>query len=104
MHKLVKIIIYKPRLVEIIIDVVLWYYDVSNFIIKDCIAIFIIQFWFLFYYFFDIKRWFFIAFYLSKTWTNGKIKQYYRNIFLGFYKLRIEWLGTVLTDSGVYLQ
>lgn len=53
---LVKVTINALRLAEVIIDMVLWHYNLPNFIINDRQAIFIFKFWFSFYYFLNIKR------------------------------------------------
>ena len=71
-HKLVKIIINAPGLFEVIIDIVIHHHSLLNFIVTDKSFLFILKFWLLLCYFFDIKRWLFIAFYPQ---TDGQTKK-----------------------------
>ena len=55
-YELVKVTINAPRLVEVIIDVVVWYHGLLDSIISDRGAIFTSKFWSSLCYFFGIKR------------------------------------------------
>lgn len=55
LYKLVKVTIHSSGLTKVIIDIVVWYYGLFNSMISNCVAIFIFKFWFLLYYYFDIK-------------------------------------------------
>ena len=55
-YKLVKIVIDALRLAEMIIIIVIQYHGFPNSIISNRRAIFIFKFWFLLYYFFNIKK------------------------------------------------
>ena len=55
-YKLVKVTTNALKLAELIIDVVMQYYSLSNSIISDRGAVFMSKFWFLLCYFLDIKR------------------------------------------------
>ena len=71
-YELVKVIIDTPRLVEVILDVVVWQYGLSNSIVTDKSSFFTSKFWSLLYYFLSIKRKLLTAFYLQ---TNGQTKR-----------------------------
>lgn len=70
--KLVKVIINTPGLAKVIINLVVQYYDLPNFIISDCGAIFMSKFWYLLCYFLSINKQLFTAFHSQ---TNGQKKQ-----------------------------
>lgn len=55
-YKLVKVTINVPELAEVIIKIIMRYYNLLNSSISDCKVIFMSKFLFLFCYFFDIKR------------------------------------------------
>ena len=55
-YKLVKITINAPKLAKIIINIVIWHYDLPDSIISDLRAIFMSKFWFSLYYFLGSKR------------------------------------------------
>lgn len=50
--------------IKVIIDIIIYYYDFFNFIIIDKKLLFTSKFGFLLYYFLNIKKKLFIAFYL----------------------------------------
>lgn len=54
-YKLVKVIINTARLAEVIINMVVQHYSLSDFIISDYRAIFTSKFWFLLCYLFGKK-------------------------------------------------
>lgn len=54
-YELVKITIDAPSLVQIIIDLVVYYHGLSNSIVTDCSSVFISKFLFLLCYFLEIK-------------------------------------------------
>ena len=62
-YKLVKITINTPNLAEVIIDVVVWHYGLFGSIIIDWGSLFMLKFWYLLYYFLEIKRRLPMAFY-----------------------------------------
>ena len=79
-YKLVKVTINTTKLVEVIIDVMVWYYNLPNSILIDRGAIFISKFWSLLYYFFDIKKEYSITFYPKtdeQTEEQNRIKEAY---------------------------
>lgn len=55
-YKPVKVIIDTSRLTEVIIDVVVKYHGLLDFIINDRKAIFMFKFWSLLFYFLGIKK------------------------------------------------
>ena len=59
----VKVTINAPGLAEIIMDVVVRYYNFLDLIVTDQGSLFISKFWLLLYYFLGIKRRLFTAFY-----------------------------------------
>ncbi len=59
-----KVIINIPSLIEVIINIVIHHYRVSEFIVIDKGLLFTLKFWFLLYYFLGIKKNLFIAFHL----------------------------------------
>ena len=61
--KPVKVTINALELVEVIMNVVIWYHGLPNSIINDRKAIFTSEFWSLLCYFFGIKWRLFTAFY-----------------------------------------
>ena len=63
-YKLVKITINISKLVEINLDMVVWYYDLLDLIVSDRGLLFISKFWSLLCYFLKIKQRLSIAFYL----------------------------------------
>ena len=71
-YKQVKVVINAPGLTEVIIDMVIWYYDLLSSIINDCGAIFMSIFWSSLCYFFGIKWRLSMAFYSQ---TNGQTEQ-----------------------------
>ena len=71
-YKPVKITINAPGLAEVIIDVVIRYYGLSDSIVIDQELLFTSNFWSLLCYFLDIKQRLSIAFYLQ---TDGQTKR-----------------------------
>ena len=71
-YKLVKTIINARGLAVVIIDVVLRHHDFSDSIVPDWGSLITLKFWSLLRYFFGIKRWLSIAFYLQ---TDGQTKR-----------------------------
>ena len=70
-YKLVKVTIDTPGLVEVILDVIVWYDGLSNSIVSDRGSLFTSKFWSLLYHFFGIKRKLSTAFHPQ---TNGQTK------------------------------
>ena len=70
-YKPVKITINALSFTKIIINIVIRYYDLLNFIILDQSLLFISKFWFLLCYFLGIKQKLFMAFY---TQISSQIK------------------------------
>ena len=70
-YKPVKVTINAPGLAEVIIDVVVQYYDLPDSIISERVAIFMSQFCFLLCAFFIVKKKLSIAFYRQ---TNNQTK------------------------------
>ena len=64
-YKPVKVIIDAPRLAKVIINVVVQYSLLLDFIISDRGPIFTSKFWSLLYYFFGIRRQLSMAFHLQ---------------------------------------
>ena len=62
-YKPVKITINAQSQIEVIIDMVVWHYGFPYLIMANKGLLFILKFWSLLFYFFDIKQWFFITFY-----------------------------------------
>ena len=62
-YQLVKIIINASELAEVIIDMIVHYYGLSDSIVPNKSSFFIVKFWSLLYYFFGIKHWLSIVFY-----------------------------------------
>ena len=62
-YKPIKITINTPELAKVILNVVVWYYDLFNLIIFDKSLLFTFKFWLLLCYFFGIKQKLFIVFY-----------------------------------------
>lgn len=62
-YESVKVTIDAFRLVEVIIDVIVQYHDLLDSIVIDRGSVFTLKFWFLLYYFLDIKWQLSIAFY-----------------------------------------
>lgn len=62
-YELVIVTTNAPRPAEVIINMVMRYYSIPNFIINDCKAIFTSKFWFSLRYFLGIKRQLFTVFY-----------------------------------------
>ena len=58
----IKVTIDAPRLAKVILDMVVWHYDLSNSIVLDKGSLFISKFWSLLYYFLGIKRRFLTVF------------------------------------------
>ena len=71
-YKLIKIIINTSELAEILLDIIVWYYSLSDLIVSNKSLLFISKFWLLLYYFFGIKHRFLTAFYPQ---INGQTKQ-----------------------------
>lgn len=71
-YKLIKITIDALRLVKVIINMIIRYYRVSKSIIIDLSLLFISKFWFLLYYFLEIKKKLFTVFYPQ---MDGKTKR-----------------------------
>ena len=92
---MVKITINIPSLAEVIIDMVVRYYGLSNSIITNCYLLFISKFWSLLYYFFGIKRRLFIVFYPQKNSQiirqNNTMKAYFQ-AFVNFEQNDWVWL------------
>ena len=80
-YKPVKVTINTSRLAKVIIDMVVRYHGLLNFIINDCKAIFMLNFWSLLCYFLDIKRQLLTAFHLQTDgqtkWQNSIIEAYF---------------------------
>ena len=55
-YKLIKITINNPGLAKVIIDIVVRHYSFSNLIVTNWRSLFILKFWSLLCYFFDIKQ------------------------------------------------
>ena len=55
-YEVVKTTIDILKLVEMIINIVVRYFSLIELIINDCSFLFNLKFWFLLYYFFDIKH------------------------------------------------
>ena len=70
-YELVKVTIDALGLVEVIIDVVVWYHGLLNSIISDWGAIFTSKFWSSLYYFLGIKQWLSTAFHPQ---TDGQME------------------------------
>ena len=64
-YKSVKIMIDAPGFEKVIINVMVWYYGLSNSIIADQGSLYILKFWSLLCYFLEIKRKRFTAFHLQ---------------------------------------
>ena len=64
-YKPVKITFDVPGLVKVILTIVICYHSFSNLIITNRGSLFISKFWLLLCYFFGIKYWLFIVFYLQ---------------------------------------
>ena len=88
-NQLTKIVHYKPvkvtidalRVAEVILDVVIWYYSLSDSIVTNRGLFFPSKFWSLFCYFFSIKQRLSTAFH-SQTkcqtkWQNSIIEAYF---------------------------
>ena len=71
-YELVRVIINAPGVAEVIINIVIRYYGLPNFIINDCGKIFTSKFWYSLCYFFGIKRQLFTMFYFQ---TDGQMEQ-----------------------------
>lgn len=110
-NHLTKIINYKPikvtinisRLTKVIIDIIMQYPSLSNSIICDCGAIFIIKFWSLLYYFFNIKKQLSTIFHPQTDdqieWQNSIMATY----FCFFSKLKIKQLDIAFTNNKICL-
>lgn len=86
-YKLIKITINALELARIILKIVIWHYNLRNFIILDRIFLFISKSWSLLYYFFKIKRCLLIAFHLqtnSQTKKQNSIIEVYLWVFINF--------------------
>ena len=86
-YKPVKITIKASGLVKVIIDVIVYYHGFLNLIIIDWSSLFILKFWSLICYFFDIKRGLFIIFYLQingQTKRQNSIMEAYFYVFVNF--------------------
>ncbi len=70
-YKSIKVIFNAPALVKVIIDVVVWHYNLSDSIISDWGSVFISKFLFSLCYFLGFKWKLFTAFYLQ---TNSQTK------------------------------
>lgn len=81
-YELVKVIINIPGLVEIIINILICYHDLSDFIMSDWGLVFTSKFWFFLCYFFNIKKQPSTIFHLqtdnqTERW-NSIMKAYFR--------------------------
>ena len=54
-YESVKVIINNLKLAEVILDVIIWYYNLYDLIVSNKGLLFIFKFWLSLYYFFDIK-------------------------------------------------
>lgn len=83
-YKLVKVTIYTSRLVKVITNIIICYYNILISIITDKNLLFISKFWFLLYYHLNSKRKLSITFYLQINSQikklNSIIKTYFRVI------------------------
>ena len=70
-YKMVKILIDVSGLVKVIINIIVRYYGLPESIIINCNLLFISKFWFLLYYFLNIKWKLSTAFYLQ---TGARLK------------------------------
>ena len=68
----VKITIDIPGLVEVIINMIVWYHGLFNSIVTNRGSLFTLKFWSSLCYFFGIKYWLSTAFYPQ---TDGQIKR-----------------------------
>ncbi len=71
-YKSVKVTIDAPGLAKVIINVVVCYHCIAKSIVIDQNLLFISKFWFLLYYFLDIKKTLSTAFYPQ---TNGQTER-----------------------------
>lgn len=71
-YKLFKIIINAPRLAKVIINIVVRYHGLPDFIVTIQRSVLTLKFWSCFYYLFDIKKQLSIIFYPQ---TDGHIKR-----------------------------
>ena len=102
-YKLVKVIIDAPKLAKEIINIVVQHHGLLDSIISDCRAIFISKFWFLLYYFFEIKKQLFTAFYYPTNrkieWQNNIIEAY-RYVFVNY--KQNNWVCFLLMAEFAY--
>ncbi len=71
-YKPVKIIINAVDLAEVIIEVVVQHYSLSDSIVSDWGSVFTSKFWFSLYYFQGIKRKLFTVFYAQTDAQTGR--------------------------------
>ncbi len=76
-YELVKIKINAPGLAKVIIDIVVHHYGVLESIVTDQGSLFTSKFWFLLYYFLEIKKTLFTTFYpQTNCKTVGQLVNY----------------------------
>ena len=86
-YKLVKITIDALGLREVIIDMVVWHHGLSDSIMTNRGPLFTLKFWSSLCYFFSIKCWLSIAFYLQtdgQTKRQNSIIEAYLKVFVNF--------------------
>lgn len=66
-YKPVKITINAFGLIKVIINKIIWHYNLFNLIISNCKLVFSLKSWLLLYYFLNIKQKLFIVFYSELT-------------------------------------
>ena len=71
-YKPIKVIINAPGLVEVVLDVIVRYYDLPDLIVSDKGLLFTLKFWLLLCYFLGIKQRLLTAFHPQ---TNGQTKR-----------------------------
>lgn len=94
-NRLVKMIYYKPvkvtidtqRLAKVILNIIVWYHVLPNFILIDRGLLFTLKFWLLFCYFFGIKQNLFTLFHPQ---TNGQ-KERQNNTMETYFQLFINF-------------
>lgn len=97
-YKRVKVTINRLGQAKVIISVIVRYSGIFKSIVIDLSSLFISQFWFLRYYFLNIKKRLSIVFYSR---PDQETKQYNKGITQNICELRIKQLGKATTHNWV---
>ena len=102
-YKPVKVIINTLRLVEVILDVVVWHHDLPKSIVSDIGLLFTPKFWSLLCYFLEIKRRLSNAFNSQtdrQTEQQNSIIEVYLRLFVNF--AQNNWVRLLLIAVFTY--